>query len=196
MNTKLKVFLILISISLKNCLLLSAQSVSFELSTNPSIDFTFNTITKYQNGIVIPSAVKLNVLAIGTQWDMYVGTTTATAGIWENIQYYSTTGDGFPSVGLLQIAFRNISSTSQITGYVPLEDIATTSLNVIGDRNFSPDVAVNCSDVVNQGTNTPGSYLTDPQCYQFKVDFKIVPGMTYRAGVYTLRVDIIIAQDL
>lgn len=173
-----------------------AQSVDFALTTSPSIDFTFNTITKYQNGIIIPNAVTLNVVATGTQWDMYVGSTTATSGTWDNIQYYSSTGDGFPSVGLLQVAFRNNSSTSQISGYVPLEDISTTTLNVIGNRATSPDPAVNCSDVVNQGTNTPGTYITDPQCYQFKVDFRIVPGLTYRAGVYTLRVDIIIAQDL
>ena len=180
MKTKLKAFVIFFAFLLMNTFMSGAQSVSFELSTNPSIDFTFNTIAKYQNGIIIPSAVKLNVVTTGTQWDMYVGTTTSTAGTWDNIQYYSATGDGFPSVGLLQIAFRNISNTPQITGYVPLEDIATTSLNVIGERTNSPDPPINCNDVVNQGTNTQGSYLVDPQCYQFKVDFRIVPGLTYR----------------
>src|SRR5689334_838418 len=94
-----------------------AQSVNFEFVTRPSIEFTFNTMAKYQNGIVIPAAVILNVVATGTNWDMYVGTTTTAAGVWDNVQYYSSTGDGAPSVGLLQIAFRNTSNTSQITGY-------------------------------------------------------------------------------
>lgn len=187
---------LLIAFSLLTIFTLSAQSVSFELITNPSVEFTFNTINKYQNGIIIPSVVTLNVVTTGTQWDLYVGTSTAAAGVWDNIQYYSSTGDGSPPVGLLQIAFRNTSNTPQISGYVPLQDIATTTLDVIGNHNTAPDPAINCNDVVHQGTNTAGTYLTDPQCYQFKVDFRIVPGTTYRAGVYTLRVDIILAQDL
>lgn len=193
---KIKPAALIFAFLLMNTFEMWAQSVSFDFVTRPSIEFTFNTITKYQNGIVIPAAVILNVVATGTQWDMYVGTTTTAAGVWDNLQYYSSTGDGSPSVGLLQIAFRNTSNTSQISGYVPLQDIATTTLDVIGNHNSSPDPSVNCNDVVHQGTNTAGTYLTDPQCYQFKVDFKIVPGTTYRAGVYNLRVDIILVQDL
>jgi hypothetical protein len=173
-----------------------AQSVSFELKTNPTVDFTFNTIYKYMNGIIIPNAITLNIDAIGTQWDMYVGTTTATAGTFDNIQYYASAGNGFPPVGLLQVAFRNSSSTSQISGYVPLQDISTTTLDIIGNHLTAPDPAINCADPMHQGTNTAGDYLTDPQCYQFKVDFRIVPGLTYRAGLYNVRVDIIIARDL
>jgi hypothetical protein len=194
MNIKSPVLILVFFIM--NISLMNGQSVSFDIVTNPSIEFTFNSINKYQNGIIIPNAVTLNIVATGTNWDLYTGSTTSTAGVWDNVQYYSNVGDGFPSVGLLQVAFRNTSSTSQITGYVPMEDIGTTTLDVIGNHSSSPDPTVNCSDVVHQGTNSPGTYVTDPQCYTFKVDFKIVPGLTYRAGVYNLRVDIILAPDL
>jgi len=178
------------------CSLLRAQTVSFELKTNPSIDFTFNTIAKYQSGITIPNAVTLNVVATGTQWDLYVGSITATAGTWDNTQYYCATGDGFPPVSILKVAFRNSGSTPLLTGYLPMEDISTTTLDIIGDHTHVSDPPINCGDVNHQGTNTEGTYLTDPQCYQFKVDFKIVPGLNYRAGVYTLTAEIIIAPDL
>lgn len=174
----------------------NAQSVSFEFKANPGAEFIFNTITKYINGIVIPNVVTLDVVAIGTQWDLYVGTTTTTAGIWDNVQYYSSTGNGFPSVGLLQVAVRNASNTSQITGYIPLQDIATTALDIIGNHLNAPDPPVRCTDLIHQGTNTAGAYTSDPQCYQFSIDFRIVPGLNYIAGLYSLQVDFIIARDL
>src|SRR5262249_54066053 len=141
----------------------SAQSVSFDLVTNPTVEFTFNTMNKYQNGIIILSVVTLNVVATGTKWNLYVGSSATAAVIWTNIQYYSSTGDGSPPVSLLQFAIRNTSNTPQITGYVPMQDLATTTLDVIGNHNTAPNPAVNCGDVVHQGTNTPGTYLTDPQ---------------------------------
>lgn len=176
--------------------LLKAQTVSFELKTNPSVDFTFNTIEKYQHGIIIPNVATLNVVATGTQWDLYVGSITASAGTWDNTQYYCATGDGFPPVNILQVAFRNSSNTSLISGYVPMQDIATTTIDIIGDHNNAPDSPINCPDVNHKGTNTAGTYLNAPQCYQFRVDFRIVPGLTYRAGVYNMTVEIIVAPDL
>src|SRR4051812_18787810 len=70
-----------------------AQGVEFELKTSPTVDFTFNTIQKYQNGIIIHDAVVLDVVAAGTQWDMYIGTSTSAAGTFDNVQYYSNIGD-------------------------------------------------------------------------------------------------------
>jgi len=175
---------------------LNAQSVNFDFKSNPGADFTFNTMSKYTNGIIIPNAVTLDVVAINTQWDLYIGSTTVTAGTWDNVQYYCSTGNGFPPVNILQVAVRNASSTSQIPGYVPMQDINTTTIDIIGNHNTAPDPSVHCSDPVHQGTNTAGTYVTDPQCYQFSVDFRIVPGINYKAGLYTLRVDIIVARDL
>ena len=34
------------------------------------------------------------------------------------------------------------------------------------------------------------------QCYQFRVDLKVVPGMNYRPGLYTMQIEFIIAPDL
>ena len=60
---------------------------------------------------------------------------------------------------------------------------------------FSPgiDVPVACP---GQGTNTPGSYLSEPQCYQFNVDLRIVPGFDYRPGLYRLLLNFVISEDL
>jgi hypothetical protein len=174
----------------------SAQAVSIDLASSANVDFTFDNIQKLTYGIVIPNAITFNIEATGTQWDLYVGSITSVAGTWDNAIYYTSTGNGAPPVSILQMRVHNLSNTPLISGYVPIQDIATSTLDLIGNHLSSPDPAVNCSDLVHTGTNTPGSYITDPQCYQFKVDLKIVPGITYRPGVYTLQIEYIIVEDL
>jgi hypothetical protein len=173
-----------------------AQTVSIDLATPSTVEFTFNTINKLLYGIVIPNAIVLNIEATGGQWDLYVGSVTTIAGTWDNAQYYTTSGNGAPPVNLLQMRVHNLSNTPQISGYVPIQDIATSTLDIIGNHLSAPDPAINCGDIIPVGTNTPGSYTTDPQCYQFRVDLKMAPGTIYRPGLYTLQLEYIIAEDL
>jgi len=170
--------------------LLPAQSVSFALTTSPNITFDFNTIQKYENGITIMNACTLNIEASGTQWDLYVGATTTNVGYWDVTNTYGSTGS-LPTVGILKLQFRNAANTSQVSGFFPLQDISTPTY-IIGTAS-APDAAVYCP---NLGTNTPGSYTTNPNCYKFNIDLRIVPGFSLRPGLYTLRIDYIIIQDL
>ncbi len=182
------------------CMLSSAQlwaqsSVSIDISTDPNVQFTFNTIAKLTGGLVAPNAITINIEAVGTRWDLYAGSVTSVPGVWDNSQFYSSSGDGNPPVNLLQLRVHNASNTENNSGYLPLQDVATSTLNIIGNRTAT-DTPVNCSDVNHIGTNTPGSYLTDPQCYQFRVDLKATPGIYYRPGIYTMELVFIIAPDL
>ena len=192
-RSRYRIFLLLL---LPGPLRVSAQTVDISIGGSSNVDFTFNTIQKLTTGIVIPNAFTVNVEAIGTNWDLYMGAVTAVAGTWDNAQYYATSGNGAPPVGLLQARVHNLSGTPQISGYVPLQDIAVSTLDIIGNHLSAPDPSVNCGDASPIGTNTPGSYLTDPQCYQFRVDLKVVPGMNYRPGLYTMQIEFIIAPDL
>lgn len=172
----------------------NGQSVSFDLKTSPNIDFTFNTIDKCVNGIIKPHALDLNVNVTGAQWDLYVGATTTAAGSWNVLTSYSTSGITPPPVNILQARMYNSSST-QLTGggFFPVNDIATPTY-VIGSSANDP--GVNCSDPSPVGTNQPGDYTSDPGCYRFRVDLKLVPGLIYRPGFYSLRVDFILIEDL
>jgi len=167
-----------------------SQSVAFALKTSPNIDFDFNTINKYINGITIMNAFTLNIEATGTQWDLYVGATTTTVGMWDVTSTYSTTGSP-PPISILELQFRNNSSTSLQSGFFSLTDISVPTY-IIGSA-AAPDFAINCP---NQGTNQAGSYLTQPNCYTFDIDLRIVPGLNYQSGLYELRIDYIIVQDL
>jgi hypothetical protein len=182
------------SILMLSCHLLPAQSVSFDLKTSPSADFTFNTIEKCVNGIIMPHVLDLNVNVTGSEWDLYVGTTTTGAGTWNVSTTYSTTGIATPPVSILQARIYNPNGTSLTGGgFFALTDIATPTY-MIGSISNNP--AVSCSDPSPVGTNQPGSYTSDPSCYKFRVDLKLTPGLTYRPGLYTLRVDFILIEDL
>jgi hypothetical protein len=172
----------------------AAQSCDIALTTSPSVNFTFNTIDEYLNGIVVPNVLELKLVTISTEWDLYIGTTTITPGSWNVSTHYSTVGISPPPVSLIEARVYNSNSTSQTgTGFFPLTDIATPTY-IIGTNANDP--AVDCADPVPAGTNKEGDYLTSPGCYKFKVDLKIKPGFNYRPGLYTLRVDFILIRDL
>ena len=168
-----------------------AQAVSFALKTSPNVNFVFDSIDKYNNGIVMPSFVTLKVETSGTEWDLYVGTTTTSGGIFDVNTSYGTSGISSIPVTILQARAYNASGTSQTgTSFFNLTDIATP-VYMIGSTANDPAVA--CA---SSGTNVAGSYTTQPQCYTFKVDLKATPGLTYKPGSYSLRVDFVLIQDL
>ena len=168
-----------------------AQSGGFELQTSPNVDFVFNTFEKYENGIVVPHALELNINVSGAQWDLYMGATTTTAGSWNELSTYSSTGISPIPVGLLQARVYNQGNTQATGGaFFPVTDVAAP-VYIIGSTIDDPGVS--CSGA---GTNEAGDYLSSPTCYRFNVDFKIAPGFDYRPGLYTLRVDFYIIEDL
>ena len=169
-----------------------SQSVSFELKTSPNINFDFNTIEKYVNGITVYNACELNINVSGTQWDLYVGAITSNSGYWNINSQYSDTGED-PPISILQLRFTNSSNTSLVPGFFTLQDINSPTY-IIGTSS-APDAAVNCP---GQGTNTEGDYLASPGCYKFRVDMKLTPGLNpiYKAGSYELTIDYVLVQDL
>ncbi|MBL0104599.1 MAG: hypothetical protein IPP51_13070 [Bacteroidetes bacterium] len=170
------------------------SSVAIQLASATNVDFTFDTFEKLRTGIFIANAITFNIEATGTRWDLYMGAVTTTPGLWDNVQLYGTSGTA-PTVDMIKLRVHNLSSTPLISGFVPLQDIATSTLDIIGNHNAT-DVDINCSDINPAGTNTAGSYTTDPQCYQFRVDLRIVPGTAYTPGLYTLQIEFVIAPDL
>jgi hypothetical protein len=135
------------------------------------------------------NALTLNINS-DRRFDIYVGATTTNPGFWNVTSTYSNGGSP-PPVSMLKIQMRNGSSTSLISGFFSLQDIATPTY-IIG-TSVAPDPLIACP---NNGTNAPGDYSANPSCYKFNVDLRIVPGFTYQSGLYDLRVDYVIIQDL
>ena len=168
----------------------NGQSVSFALKTSPSINFDFNTVQKYVSGITIMNVCELNIEAVGTQWDLYVGATTTVPGLWDVNSVYAR-GGHVPPITIMQLQFRNAANTSQVPSFFPIQDILTP--NYIIGTVLAPDAAINCPAT---GANQAGDYKVSPGCYKFNVDMKVVPGLGLQPGSYSLRVDYILVQDL
>jgi hypothetical protein len=136
------------------------------------------------------AAVTLNINVTGTNWDLYVGAETTNTGYWDVASTYSSNGLT-PTIDLVELRFRNLNNTSQQSGYFDLTDISSPTY-VIGSA-AAPDPSVSCPGT---GTNEPGDYLSNPACYQFKVDLRINPDFSFQAGLYTLTIKYVIVEDL
>lgn len=167
---------------------LNAQNVSFELKVSPSVNLVFNTIEKYQSGQVQYNFSQLNIEADVT-WDLYVGARTSVQNEWDEEQRYSISGET-PDVSILQLRLRNSSNTTQENGFFPLRDI-NDPVYIIGTSAIDAQIA--CGNV---GSNAAGSYLTEPNCFQFNLDMLIKPGFTYRPGLYKIEVVYTIMANL
>ena len=163
--------------------------VSFEVISNPDVIFDFNTIDEYIRGITRMNAATLEITA-GHRFDIYVGAETTNIGFWDVIQSYSNTGAA-PTIDMVKIQFRNLNSTSQVAGFFDLQDISTPTY-IIGSAVVG-DPDVNCP---LNGTNMPGDFNANPRCYKFKVDLRIVPGFSYKSGLYYLEIKYFIIEDL
>jgi hypothetical protein len=161
--------------------------VTFELKTSPGIDFVFTSVNEYVTGITRLNALKLNVDS-DRRWDMWVKATTSD---WAVVESYGVSGD-VPQLSVLQLRVRNASSTSLITGFFPITD---TEQYIIGSA--IGDIDIPCPGA---GANVAGNYLLNAACYQFTVDFKIIPGLdpvTYlRPGLYQVEILFTIVEDL
>lgn len=165
-----------------------AQNFQFALKTAPTVNFIFNTIDKYQNGLIQYNYLQLRIETDRT-WDLHVGASTSVQGEWDEDLRYSNTGTT-PPIGLLELRLRNAQNTSQQDDFFPIRDV-NDPVYIIGSANL--DAETGCG---NEGANAAGSYLTNPGCYLFNLDLKIKPGITYRPGLYRMEIVFTLYENL
>lgn len=161
------------------------------LVTDPNLDFVFSTIPQYQNGITKTNATELRVEAT-VPWDLSVNAETAE---WEIFEAYSaaTTGlDEIPS-SIIELRAFNADNSSLIDG----DGVENTYFALTG-TNFLNIIGGNPGDDADADTpGVPGSYLQTPESHQFRVDYRLKPGLSnYRAGYYGINIVYTLAEDL
>lgn len=166
------------------------SSLSFELVEAPDVNMVFNTHQSYQLGKTIMNAVVLGVVAETVNWNFYVAADTedsADPDEWEQVLSYSDQGT-IPRVSDLEVRVRNTANTADVLDFFPLR-------NTDNPVYIIPEVpaTITCP---GSGTNAPGSYLTQPECYRFRIDFRFKPTYEMQPGLYRLRIVYVIAENL
>ena len=148
------------------------------LSTDPNVEFTFNTIPSYVNGIIKPNVTELRVEST-VPWDLYVQAETTN---WDQLQPFSSAGTAVIPSTLLEVRVIDGAANSALSAFTPLTD---TRLDIVGTVDPGNGIAA-------------GSFLTTPNTHFFRVDYRIVPTLTaqYQAGYYGLNVIYTLAEDL
>ncbi len=148
------------------------------LATDPNVEFTFNTIPSYVNGIIKPNVTELRVEST-VPWDLYVQAETTN---WAQLQAFSSAGTSTIPSTLLEVRVIDGAGSSALNNFTSLTD---ARLDIVGTVGAGDGVAA-------------GSYLTTPDSHFFRVDYRIIPTLTaqYQAGYYGLNVIYTLAEDL
>lgn len=166
-------------------------------STPGNIDFTFDNFSKYNGGITLSGAtlLRLKVLAndASCKWvlRMYIDNNGAPTPMneWETSLPYSTSG-AKPTLDLIQVKIYNGCNTPINSGiyqnFMPANGAFIDIIN---------DVALNVAGSCTTNVNGAGTYLTNYNEYSFTVDYRIVPGLTYAAGMYTLNIRFCLVEE-
>ncbi len=179
------------------------DAVSLIMSSASNVDFTFDTFGKYIGGITQNGVTQLKVTVANNlssspdcRWNlvMYVDNSSNPASPtdeWEALNSYTMTGD-VPKTSILQARIRNRCNTS-LTGvnFFPVTVLPGTPIYII-ENNGITIPATSC--MVN--VNGPGSYLTRYDEYNFDIDYRVVPGLGLRSGMYQIRVKFLLAESL
>ncbi len=165
-----------------------AQTLDISITRGNMLDFTFNTIRQYNNGVILASASEFQI-ETSVEWDLYVGTQTATPGEWDILSNYSSAGSSTIPVGILEIRAISPGGTSQQNSFFSLQD-NSSPVYLIGSS------AADVSTATGIGTNDPGDGLNDPFSHKFRIDYRLTPTIAYTPGVYSLTIVFTVAEDL
>jgi hypothetical protein len=166
-------------------------------STPGNLDFTFDNFSKYNGGVTFSGAtlLRLKVLPndVSCKWVLRMYIENNGGGTpnneWETSFPYTASGLK-PTLDLLQVKVYNGCNTPISSGIY--QNFAAANWAPIDIIN---DAALNAAGSCVTNVNGAGSYLTNYNEYSFTVDYRIVPGLSYAAGMYTLNIHFCLVEE-
>ncbi len=165
-----------------------SQSLDINITRGTDLNFTFNTIRQYNNGIILAGATEITIES-SAQWDLYVGAQTNVPGRWDLLDSYSSAGTSNVPVSILELRASSPGGTSQQSAFFQLQD-NSSPIFLIGSAADDPLTASGI------GANAPGDPSSNAFTHRFRIDYKLTPTMGYSAGVYSMTVVFTLAEDL
>jgi hypothetical protein len=192
------------------CLLLcmvagaSAQycdQVTLSVSGQSNLDFTYDTFSKYLAGITLNGATRLKVTVSNAithnpdcRWNLIIYTEnggTAPTDEWETMYSQSVSGTA-PKVEMLQMRINNRCNTAQ-TGnqFFDVPMLVSQPIMVISNNGITIP-AGSCATNVNG----PGNAQSNYDEYTFDIDYRLIPGLGLKSGIYQLRIKYVLTEAL
>lgn len=180
-----------------NCNAVGSGSV-YLMSTSTNLVFTFDTFGKFLSGVTENGGTTLKLVVTEAlapcRWQLHVNIDNgglAPINEWEQLATYGSPGATNPSVNLLQIRARNECNTS-LTG---------NNFFTVANTGVTTPIIQNPGVTQAAGTclpniNGPGSYLTNYAEYHFTMDYRIIPTLNLRPGMYQLNVRYCLTEDI
>ena len=154
---------------------------------------TFDGLSKYQSGITINRVATVRVMVTDLDtpdpdcsWSLTMivnnnpgGGTSSTN--WEKLLNYGGGSASDPTIDLLQVRVRNACATSPIDGVFQNFTNNGDIIDII-----EPLIPVTPAGSCTQNVNGAGSYLTNYDEYNFDIDIRVIPGVTFNPGLYQL----------
>ena len=179
--------------STSNCADAISGGSEFIMSTSGNVDFEFDDMSKFINGITHSGSTRLRLkvdeLVSGQcKWKliMYIDNNGTTPdNEWETLTTYGTTGDK-PQLDLIQVKVYNGCGTPVANGIFQIfsNNVQYDILDIIPDQSTQHNPAP-CDGT---HVNGPGSYLTDYNEYNFTIDYRILPGYSLQSGAYQIKI--------
>lgn len=178
---------------------------SLELEANAPINanFTFDSFSSYQAGITLNNVATLRVRveeqAIpdpACKWFLTMEVNNnpgagTVASEWETLSHYGLGTAPNPVMDILQVRIRNGCQTSPLDGVFQNFENNGDILDIIADL-----LPLTAAGSCTQNVNGPGSYLTNYDEYTFTVDLRVAPGYLFSPGIYELRVQFHLEEQM
>lgn len=170
----------------------------FYMSTSNNIEFTFDNIEKYYNGITQSGSTQLRLMVDeiipgNCRWKlmMYIDNNGSLPNNeWEPLNIYGSSGNN-PELNLIQVKVYNGCGTPLNSGIYQIfaGNVQYDILDIIPDVPRTLPAPCDGSQV-----NGPGSFLTDYNEYNFNIDYRIVPGYTLKPGAYQIKINFCLVE--
>jgi hypothetical protein len=177
------------------------DQVTLSVVGQSNLDFTYDTFGKYLGGITQNGATRLKVTVDNSvlhnadcRWNLVVyieNGGAAAADEWETVYTPSHSGT-IPKIEMLQMRINNRCNTSQ-TGnqFFDVPMLASQPIVVISNNGITIP-AGSCTTNVNG----PGNANSNYDEYTFDIDYRLIPGVGLKSGIYQLRVKYLLTEAL
>ncbi|MBC7912810.1 MAG: hypothetical protein H7Y07_01690 [Pyrinomonadaceae bacterium] len=150
--------------------------LNLTMTNDPTVNFSFKSIADYQQGVVKYNATRLSVDAT-VAWDLFA---YASSNNWTQTDAYSTNGVAVLPAEILEVQSERINtSTAAATfnAFTSLKGLTNSGVSAAGVPTAATQYLAGGFGTGAARSYLPGSALGSPNTNQFRIHYRLVPGI-------------------